>query len=73
MRVDSLPRERLIIHLWYFSIEQIEIVPTRGIVHDIVRVMANKKIILELYRKGYQTPEIARMTNHTEQACDRLY
>ena len=30
-----------------------------------------KKIILELYRKGYQTPVIARMANHTEQACDR--
>jgi hypothetical protein len=33
--------------------------------------MTHKKIILELYRKGYQTPEIVRMANHTEQACDR--
>jgi len=48
-----------------------EVVPTRGIIYDIARAMTHKKIILELYRKGYQTPEIARMANHTEQACDR--
>lgn len=48
-----------------------EVVPTRGIIHDIGRAMTHKKIILQFYRKGYQTPEIARMTNHTEQACDR--
>jgi len=33
--------------------------------------MTHKKMILGLYRKGYQTPEIAKMANHTEQACDR--
>ena len=33
--------------------------------------MTNKKIIHELYKRGYQTPDIARMTNHTEKACDR--
>jgi hypothetical protein len=48
-----------------------EVLPTRGIVHDIGRAMTHKKIILRLYKKGYQTPEIARMTNHTEGACDR--
>lgn len=48
-----------------------EILPTRGIVHDIGRAVTHKKIILNLYRKGYQTPDIARMTNHTEEACDR--
>ena len=48
-----------------------EVVPTRGIIHDIGRAMTHKKIILEFYKKGYQTPEIARMANHTEQACDR--
>jgi len=46
-------------------------VPTRGIIHDIGRAMTHKKIILEFYKKGYQTPEIARMANLTEQACDR--
>ena len=48
-----------------------EILPTRGIVHDIGRAVTHKKIILNLYRKGYQTPDIARMTNHTPEACDR--
>jgi predicted transcriptional regulator len=41
------------------------------IVHDIGRAMTHKGIILKLYRKGYQTPDIARMTNHTQEACDR--
>ena len=48
-----------------------EILPTRGIVHDIGRAMTHKGIILNLYKKGYQTPDIARMTNHTQEACDR--
>lgn len=48
-----------------------EIVPTRGIIHDIGRAMTHKKIILRLFKEGYQTPEIARKTNHTEVACDR--
>lgn len=48
-----------------------EVLPTRGIVHDIGRAITHKKIILGLYKKGYQTPDIARKTNHTEEACDR--
>ncbi|MDY0130891.1 MAG: DUF1670 domain-containing protein [Methanosarcina vacuolata] len=48
-----------------------EILPTRGIIQDIGRAITHKRIILKLYRKGYQTPDIARMTNHTEEACDR--
>jgi hypothetical protein len=24
-----------------------------------------------LYRKGYKNPDIARRTNHTQEACDR--
>jgi len=48
-----------------------EILPTRGIIHDIGRAMTHKGIILKLYKKGYQTPDIARMTSHTEEACDR--
>lgn len=48
-----------------------KILPTRGIIHDIGRAITHKRIILKLYRKGYQTPDIARMTNHTEEACDR--
>ena len=48
-----------------------EVVPTRGIIQDIGRAFTHKKIIIRLYKKGYQTPEIARMTNHTDKACDR--
>ncbi|MFX0210314.1 MAG: DUF1670 domain-containing protein [Candidatus Hodarchaeota archaeon] len=47
------------------------IVPTRGIIHDIGRATTHKKIILNYYLSGYQTLEIARLTNHTEEACDR--
>jgi hypothetical protein len=47
------------------------IVPTRGVIHDIGRAMTHKGIIIRLYKQGYQTPEIARKTNHTEEACDR--
>ncbi len=47
------------------------IVPTRGVIHDIGRAMTHKSIIVELYKRGYQTPEIARKTNHTKAACDR--
>ncbi|MEW5807105.1 MAG: DUF1670 domain-containing protein [Acidobacteriota bacterium] len=48
-----------------------EILPSRGIVHDIGRAVTHKKIIIRLYREGYQTPEIARKTSHSEEACDR--
>lgn len=48
-----------------------EIIPTRGIIHDIGRALTHKRIIIRLYKEGYQTPEIARKTNHTEEACDR--
>jgi hypothetical protein len=49
-----------------------EVLPTRGIIHDIGRAFTHKRIIIRLYKKGYQTPDIARMTNHTKEACDRL-
>lgn len=54
-----------------YMTENKEVVPTRGVVHDIGRAMTHKRIILRLYRQGYQTPEIARKTNHTVEACDR--
>jgi hypothetical protein len=47
-----------------------EILPTRGIIHDIGRAMTNKRIILKLCKKGYQTPDIGRMTNHAQEAND---
>ncbi len=48
-----------------------EILPTRGIVHDIGPTFTHKKMIIKLYLEGMQTPDIARKTNHTEGACDR--
>jgi hypothetical protein len=48
-----------------------KIVPTRGIMHDIGRTITHKRLIVGLYLDGYQTPDIARKTNHTEEACDR--
>jgi len=51
--------------------ESEDIVPTRGVVHDIGRDMTHKKVIIRLYKQGCQTPEIARKTDHTEEACDR--
>lgn len=48
-----------------------EVVPTRGIIQDIGRALTHKRIIIRLYKQGYQLPEIARMTDHTEEACDR--
>ncbi len=50
-----------------------EYLPTfnRRIIQDIGCAITHKRIILNLYKNGYQTPDIARMTNHTEEACDR--
>lgn len=48
-----------------------EVVPTRGTVHDLGRAITHKRIIIRLYLEGYLTPEIARMTKHSEEACDR--
>lgn len=48
-----------------------EVVPTRGIVQDIGRSLTHKRIIIRLYKNGYQTPEIVRKTDHTEEAIDR--
>ena len=48
-----------------------EVVPTRGTVHDLGRAITHKKIIIRLYLEGYLTPEIARKTKHSEEACDR--
>jgi DNA-binding CsgD family transcriptional regulator len=48
-----------------------EIVPTRGTVHDLGRAVTHKRIIAKLYLNGMLTPEIARKTGHSEEACDR--
>ena len=48
-----------------------EVIPTRGTVHDLRRAITHKRIIIRLYLEGYLTPEIARMTKHSKEACDR--
>jgi len=58
-------------HLREYMVREKEIVPTRGIVHDLGRAITHKRIIVWLYNEGYLTPEIARKTGHSEEACDR--
>lgn len=48
-----------------------KILPTRGNITDIGSGTTHKKIIVRLYCQGYLTPEIARKTNHSEEAVDR--
>lgn len=48
-----------------------KIVHTRGIVHDIGPSITHKKIIVTLWYKGYLEPEIARITDHSEEAVHR--
>ena len=43
-----------------------EVVPTRGIVHDLGRAITHERIIIGLYLEGYLTPEIVRMTKHLD-------
>jgi len=33
--------------------------------------MTHKTIIIRFFKEGYQTPEIARKTDHPEEVCDR--
>ena len=47
------------------------VLPTRWIVHDIGRAVTHKRIIVRLYMEGRLVPEIARMTNHSEEAVNR--
>lgn len=46
-------------------------VPTRGTIHDLGRTLTHKKIIIKLYLKGYQRPEIEVRTKHSGEAIDR--
>jgi hypothetical protein len=47
------------------------IVPTRGTIHDLGMATTHKKVIIRLYLDGHITPEISRITNHSEEAIDR--
>lgn len=47
------------------------VLPTRGTVHDLGMATTHKRIILILYLSGHLTPEISRITSHSEEAIDR--
>jgi Protein of unknown function (DUF1670). len=42
-----------------------------GTIHDIGPSLTHKKVIVEKFLQNIPTPDIARMTQHTEEACDR--
>jgi len=48
-----------------------EVLPYRGTIHDLGRTLTHKRIIISLYLQNVPTPDIARRTSHTEEACDR--
>ncbi len=54
-----------------YQIENQVVLPYRGTIHDIGRAVTHKKIIIGYYLKNVPTPDISRMTDHTEEACDR--
>ena len=47
------------------------ILPYRGTIHDIGPSLTHKKVIISLFLQNTPTPDIARKTCHTEEACDR--
>lgn len=54
-----------------YQIENQVVLPYRGTIHDIGRAVTHKKIIIGYYLKNVPTPDISRITGHTEEACDR--
>ena len=47
------------------------ILPYRGTIHDIGPSVTHKKVIITMFLRNIPTLDIARMTQHTEEACDR--
>jgi hypothetical protein len=54
-----------------YSEENTVILPYRGTIHDIGPSLTHKKLIVSLFLQNFPTPDIARKTCHTEEACDR--
>jgi hypothetical protein len=54
-----------------YQTESGEVLPYRGTIHDLGRTLTHKRIIVALYLQNVPTPDIARRTSHTEEACDR--
>jgi len=51
--------------------EQGVVLPYRGTVHDMGPTLTHKKIIVGQFVRNIPTPEIAKRTSHSEEACDR--
>lgn len=54
-----------------YQVENQVVLPYRGTIHDIGRATTHKKIIIAQFLKNIPTPDISRITGHTEEACDR--
>jgi len=54
-----------------FQLEHNEVLPYRGTIHDMGPTLTHKKIIIRQFIRNIPTPEIARRTSHSEEACDR--
>jgi len=54
-----------------FQLDNEVILPYRGTIHDIGPTLTHKKIIIQQFVRNIPTPEIARRTSHSEEACDR--
>ncbi len=54
-----------------FQLENGVVLPYRGTIHDLGPTLTHKKIIIRQFVRNVPTPEIARRTSHSEEACDR--
>ena len=54
-----------------YQIENQVVLPYRGTIHDLGRAITHKKMIIGHFLRNVQTPDISRITGHTEEACDR--
>jgi len=54
-----------------YQVENNEVLPYRGTIHDIGPTLTHKRIIIKHFLRNVPTPEIARRTYHSEEACDR--
>lgn len=54
-----------------YQLEHNVVLPYRGTIHDMGPTLTHKKIIIRQFIRNVPTPEIARRTSHSEEACDR--
>ena len=54
-----------------FQLEHSVVLPYRGSIHDMGPTLTHKRIIIQQFVRNIPTPEIARRTCHSEEACDR--